>query len=385
MGKKTLFIGCLALMAILAVGCGQRVNKNELKLDVQLTDAPDSVDIMIVDYGSTTPDRKRHPLTDGKLCLTMPLEKPTSMSIRVPGDYYHYGIGFPAVPGESVVVRGTFEDYTIDGSRFYKDYSAVSDLLKPGYVKLGQMRQDIEDLFAELTKDREKNAERIKEENEKYVAAYQAVYEDLKGKAYDYVVAHPGQEASVGLLNIIEPEQMEDVVAGLDPKVANGKMKPVIDALRKRAENQRIRAAAEESVKEGAEAPDFTLPDINGNSFTLSDMRGKWVVLDFWGSWCGWCIKGIPDMKKYYEKYAGKFEIVGIDCRDTQEKWKAAVEKYELPWLHVYNADADGTPDKYAVPGYPTKIIIDPDGNINKIIVGESEEFYKYLDTLFGE
>ena len=339
---------------------------------------------MIVDYGSTTPDRKRHPLTDGKLRLTMPLEKPISMSIRVPGDYYHYGISFPAVPGESVVVRGSFEDYSFDGSRFYKDYSAVSDLLKPGYVELGRMRQDIEVLFAELTKDREKNAERIKEENEKYVAAYQAVYEDLKGKAYDYVVAHPGQEASVGLLNIIEPEQMEDVVAGLDPKVANGKMKPVIDALRRQAENQRIRAAAEESVKEGAEAPDFTLPDINGNSFTLSDMRGQWVVLDFWGSWCGWCIKGIPDMKKYYEKYAGKFEIVGIDCRDTQEKWKAAVEKYELPWLHVYNADADGTPDKYAVEGYPTKIIIDPEGKISKIFVGESEKFYEYLDELFG-
>ncbi|MBR0224073.1 MAG: thiol-disulfide oxidoreductase, partial [Bacteroidales bacterium] len=70
--------------------------------------------------------------------------------------------------------------------------------------------------------------------------------------------------------------------------------------------------------------------------------------------------------------------------RDTEEKWKAAVEKYGLPWLHVYNTEADGTPDKYAVQGYPTKIIIDPDGKINKIVIGESEEFYKFLDELFS-
>ena len=106
------------------------------------------------------------------------------------------------------------------------------------------------------------------------------------------------------------------------------------------------------------------------------------MVLDFWGSWCGWCIKGMPDMKKYYEKYRGKFEIVGVDCSDTVEKWKKAVADNQLPWLHVYNKAADGTPEKYAVEGYPTKVIINPDGTINKIIVGESQDFYKYLDDL---
>ena len=374
---------CLVLASMLAFSCGG--NKNELRIEAQLDYPGDSVDVMTVDYGSTTVDRKRYALEDGHLDLTLPLEKPTSVSIRVPGDYYHYGIGFPGVPGEKVVVRGSFDDYTVNGSRFYQDYAAISDMLKPGYVKLGKMREDFENLYKELVKDREKNADRLKAEKERYHTEYEAVNRDLKQKVYDFVAAHPDQDASVSLLNSIDPNQMEDVVASLNPKVANGRMKPVIDALRKQAENERIRQEAVESIKEGIEAPDFTLPDIEGKSFTLSSMRGKWVILDFWGSWCGWCIKGIPDMKKHYEKYAGKFEIVGIDCRDTQEKWKAAVEKYELPWLHVYNADADGTPDKYAIPGYPTKIIIDPDGNINKILVGESEEFYKYLDTLFGE
>lgn len=133
----------------------------------------------------------------------------------------------------------------------------------------------------------------------------------------------------------------------------------------------------------GPEAPDFTLNDINGKPLTLSSLRGKYVILDFWGSWCGWCIKGIPDMKNYYNKYKGKFEILGIDCNDSEAKWKAAVEKYELPWLHVYNTRDSKVLEQYDIQGFPTKIIIDPDGRIVKVIVGEDPAFYTLLDELF--
>ena len=132
------------------------------------------------------------------------------------------------------------------------------------------------------------------------------------------------------------------------------------------------------------EAPDFTLNDLNGKPLTLSSLRGKYVILDFWGSWCGWCIKGIPQMKEYYQKYAGKFEILGIDCNDPEEKWKAAVEKYELPWLHVYNPRGDSKVlEQYDIQGFPTKIIVGPDGKIVKTIIGEDPAFYTFLDELF--
>ena len=116
-----------------------------------------------------------------------------------------------------------------------------------------------------------------------------------------------------------------------------------------------------------------------------SSLRGKIVVLDFWGSWCGWCIKGMPQMKEYYAKYKGKLEILGIDCNETQEKWKAAVAKHELPWLHVYNPRGamNDVCQTYAINGFPTKIIIGADGKIIKTIVGEDPEFYTILDSLF--
>ena len=129
-------------------------------------------------------------------------------------------------------------------------------------------------------------------------------------------------------------------------------------------------------------APDFELPDLQGNPLKLSSLRGKYVVLDFWGSWCVWCIRGIPAMKEAYTKHKDKMEILGIDCRDTEEKWKAATAKYELPWISVLNPSENDLVKVYEVQGFPTKIVIDPQGKIAKVILGEDPAFYTYLDSV---
>lgn len=129
-------------------------------------------------------------------------------------------------------------------------------------------------------------------------------------------------------------------------------------------------------------APDFKLEDINGNQLSLSDLRGKWVILDFWGSWCPWCIKGFPALKEAYKEYAGKVEVVGIDCGDTKDVWKDAVAKYELPWLQVYNPRESDLTEKYGIQGFPTKFIIDPQGNIANCTVGEDPAFFDALKAL---
>ena len=81
-------------------------------------------------------------------------------------------------------------------------------------------------------------------------------------------------------------------------------------------------AISAQGIVEGAKAPDFSAKKVDGTTFTLSSLQGKYVVIDFWGSWCKWCIKGFPDMKTAYAKHKGKVEFVGIACRDTEEKWK---------------------------------------------------------------
>ena len=156
-----------------------------------------------------------------------------------------------------------------------------------------------------------------------------------------------------------------------------------------RAKANNVDAAEQEQVEAVADdlAPDFELPDLQGNPLKLSSLRGKYVVLDFWGSWCIWCIRGIPAMKEAYAKHKDKMEILGVDCRDTEEKWKAAVNEHQLPWLQVRCNDEQlpKVGAAYQLQGFPTKVIIDPEGKLVKVVVGEDPAFYTFLDELFAK
>lgn len=129
-------------------------------------------------------------------------------------------------------------------------------------------------------------------------------------------------------------------------------------------------------------APDFTLPDKEGGEFTLSSTRGQYVVLDFWGTWCAVCIKSIPKMKEYYTKYQGKVTFIGVSCGDAPERWKQVCDILKLPWKNVQVGRDNGVSRMYHVSGFPTKVIIDPQGNVVKKFVGEDPRFYAVLDKL---
>jgi len=145
-------------------------------------------------------------------------------------------------------------------------------------------------------------------------------------------------------------------------------------------------AEAQEQQAEAAPlVPDFELPDLQGNPLKLSSLRGKYVVIDFWGSWCVWCIRGIPKMKEAYAKHKEKMEILGVDCHDTEDKWKAAVNENQMPWLQVRCPDekVQALREMYNIEGFPTKVIVDPEGKLVKVVVGEDPAFYSFLDELF--
>lgn len=172
----------------------------------------------------------------------------------------------------------------------------------------------------------------------------------------------------------------------MKPLVERSVIKPIVEKRIVNAEKYVATTRAMATIKEGAAAPQFSLEDDKGDVVALSSLRGRWVVLDFWGTWCGWCIKGIPDMKKAYDKHKSKCEFVSIDCSESREAWLKGLDKYSMPWIQLYNpresAPTDDVSVKYAVEGYPTKFIISPEGVIHKIFVGESADFYAELDRV---
>lgn len=94
-------------------------------------------------------------------------------------------------------------------------------------------------------------------------------------------------------------------------------------------------------------------------------------------------MKGMPQMKEYYAKYKNRIEFVGIDCRDSEDTWRETVESEGLDWTNLYNGNGQEILVNYAVEGFPTKVLIDKEGKIVQVFVGESEELYEKLDKLF--
>ncbi|MGL4519148.1 MAG: redoxin domain-containing protein [Phocaeicola sp.] len=140
-----------------------------------------------------------------------------------------------------------------------------------------------------------------------------------------------------------------------------------------------------ESLQVGSVAPDFTLPDGEGNPIALSSLRGKYVWVDFWASWCPDCRKESPLLVATYEKYKEKnFTILGVSLDRREDAWLAAIEKDQLTWTQVvdYQVWQAQVVELYAIRWLPTGYLIDPNGVIVAVST-QATDIIKELDQLF--
>lgn len=115
---------------------------------------------------------------------------------------------------------------------------------------------------------------------------------------------------------------------------------------------------------------------VDGKEFSIESLKGKYVIIDFWGTWCGPCMSGMASMRAFRDEYNDKVEILGI-AKDDREGWLSSIEKDNLNWIHLLNGKGEEDfVSKFNVTGYPTKILIAPDGTILHRESGESEAFY---------
>lgn len=122
-----------------------------------------------------------------------------------------------------------------------------------------------------------------------------------------------------------------------------------------------------QSLWAGNEAPPFTMTDIRGREVSLSDYRGKVVVLKFWASWCGPCMRQVPPAAELKERLAGEEDLVFIyvSIDTSEEAWRRAVEDHNITGLHMRTPGRErGTPALYNVRWIPTFYIIGRDGKI---------------------
>ncbi len=136
---------------------------------------------------------------------------------------------------------------------------------------------------------------------------------------------------------------------------------------------------AQKLLKTGVEAPDFFLPMPNRQIFSLADHKGKYVLLDFWASWCPDCRKDIPKVKALYEKYGKDVVFVGVSFDTDRNSWTDCIEKGGMKWLHVSELKRmreANISKAYGVQWIPSMTLIGPDGKVvlSTVVIERMEE-----------
>lgn len=368
-----------ALFAVFCIGAFA----DNFAISGRLTDVAN--DTLQIEYVCHIPERK---ITEAKVPVdgsggftySCSIDYAVTASLKVQSNGNESFFFF--VPNESVEVVGTsdFEaGWALKGTAFYQKLDSVRLMELPFLTE------------EKAVSDKYRNGIAQGQDENQLKAARDSVQRDINDRKREalrpYIMQHLDDEVTATMLFSLDYKEIPQVINRMSPDVRNGRFKDYLDGIEELFTRvlKEIAAAkqAELELKEGKRAPDFTLKDINGNDFNLASLfgKGKYIVVDFWGSWCSWCIKGFPKMKEYYNKYRDKLEIVGIACYDKEDKWKAAVVKNDVPWLHVFSPDGI-TEERYGVTGYPYKVLISPKGKVIKCFRGEADEFYETLDKL---
>ena len=181
-------------------------------------------------------------------------------------------------------------------------------------------------------------------------------------------------------------KKIEDLIAA-NPRLASHPVMVDLKARMAAADAHRKEMAEREKTIIGEKFKDYEGPDPKGNPHKLSEYvgQGKWVLVDFWASWCGPCQAEMPNVVAAYQKYHGKgLEIVGITFDREKEAWTSAITEWEMPWIHLYGMK-DGrsvAADIYGVRGIPDNLLIDPEGTIVARSL-RGEDLDNKLSTIF--
>jgi len=249
---------------------------------------------------------------------------------RIDGSFYypqHKYLVLLLAPDDRIEVKGSLHDYYLayeaTGSVFNKEYSELRDEYIEKMSQSVKIELQLDTLMSNggakgLIRDLFKKRNKL---NSLATAA-----------ELDFIRHNKHMELAAYFLTRQKLDTIGKFYEDLTETARNGIFKDMLEHQYLKFQKYMRVKEAKEHIVVGNTAPDFVLKALSGADFSLSSIDDKMIVLDFWGSWCGWCLKGFPEMKEYYKKYKSRIEIVGIACNDTEEKWKSAIEENKLEW-----------------------------------------------------
>ncbi|MFT5216872.1 MAG: thiol-disulfide isomerase/thioredoxin [Glaciecola sp.] len=278
---------------------------------------------------------------------------------------------FLASPGDDIVFKGEATDFINaypSGTKANDDLASINNKVFPLMNRSVNYMLEMESLD-------ETDARRILIQDSIDLLDKQVV--DLKK---EFVTSHLKSEAATWYLaDMMLRSQIEDDDAitafkAFDPELQDYRYYQEVAT----------RVKGIEATLIGKLVDNFTTDaTFSGEIFEFNSLRGKYVLIDFWGTWCGPCIEEMPKVKAYQEKYAGKLTVLGINQGDTKGKIEKFITPNGYTWTHLM--DGKGAANfvfKFNVAGFPTKFIVDPEGKVLHRFVGNGEEAFTVLDAL---
>jgi len=265
-------------------------------------------------------------------------------------------------------IKGDYVDYTVSGN------SISEQLSEARKMKLPLFRERIEFETEYNRKAREELGER---EEENYWENRNRNNEEYTRQSLLYIREHPESEYSARLLlEIRDRELVSQLYSELNPGVKDSFFGNML--------NKMIRGWA--ITTPGVSFPPFMLPTLDGDTLSFDRYRGKYIVIDFWGSWCTPCLAEIPDLKSLYGKYVDKLELIGIACNDNQDRLKSTLDEYNINWPQVIEGEQEENMFStiYGIRAYPTKILIGPDRKVIRSYTGIDRDFYSDIDSILN-
>lgn len=382
----------LSLAAVLMASCTTVADTDfsaVIKIDgissdrVYITVFGDKEDVKL-NYSS--PDRTVVDAVGGVFTITGTLSEPAVLRVSFSDDKQFYkmvGRGYipvksanlwmVAVPGSKLDIEGDLTDKDFiavypQGDKENKVFAKLNEKMMPLLNEGGNIAVKFA-VDTTLTPEQKNELENRSDMLDEQVAAVRE----------SFVKENPSSIAALWL--------MEDML--IRKQIEVSALEPLMEQVDKKYHNNyfyisvKNRIDGAKNAVVGAQCPTVKGEDQFGNQFDIVSLRGKYVIVDFWGTWCGACLAGMPDMKAFREKYSDVLEIVGV-AKDTDvEAWKKCIQDMGMNWPNIIigTGEADFA-SKFNVQGYPTKIVLDPQGKIIHRTTGESKEFYEIVEKL---
>ena len=360
---KTTMMGAATMAALALVGCSEQPT-NQYTITGNLQGIADST-ILVLDPVSHEAEKPmaEFMVIDGKFTITDTISEPRAVWLKLK-DGYEGSISLMLEPGQ-IKVDGSLRDATVTGSALTEKYQsllATRDALDEIYIANKKRFEPIQEAVEEARKN--KDQKKVKEllQSDEYQAMLKADKEffDNVDATYDKLFMDNKDSFWGPLMMISLTSYFTD------------DMKKTYEALSQEAKDsyygKKVKDELYPAGKEGTKVPEFTVTDNNGKSVTLAELcQGKkYILIDFWASWCNPCRKEIPNLKKIYKEYADKgFQIISISIDKKKADWEKALKEENLEWPNFL--DNGDVAIAYKVKMIPTMYLIDTNG----VMVGE--------------